>query len=165
MAQGSARSVAGRGAGATAAAPRPSPDASHQTEVRVRFGETDLMGIAHHASYVSYFEVGRVEWLRRRGITPLAWAEQGVHMAVVQLSLRYASPARFDDLLSVTTTLESADIVTVTFVYDIRRSGALVAEGSTRLACVDGRQKLQRLPPHALAALLEPPNREGGPTT
>jgi acyl-CoA thioester hydrolase len=165
MARDPARGVAGQGAGATAAATPPPPGASHQTEVRVRFGETDLMGIAHHASYVGYFEVGRVEWLRQRSITPLAWAEQGVQMAVVQLSVRYASPARFDDLLSVTTTLESVDIVTVNFVYEIRRSGALVAEGSTRLACVDGRQKLQRLPPHALEALLKSPNREGGSTT
>jgi acyl-CoA thioester hydrolase len=69
--------------------------------IRVRFGETDLMGIVHHASYVHYMEVARIEWLRRRGVAYAEWASQGVHLPVVDLSVQYRAPARFDDEIDV----------------------------------------------------------------
>ena len=59
--------------------------------LRVRFYETDLMGIVHHGSYVSYLEVARVEWLRRRGVAYATWAQRGLHLAVVDLALKAAA--------------------------------------------------------------------------
>ena len=99
--------------------------ASTRTEIRVRFCETDLMGIVHHAQYLAYFEVGRVEWLRRRGITYSSWVARDIHLPVVDVALRYRAPARFDDVLVV----------------------------ETRLACVDGSHVLSRIPPDVFSVL------------
>jgi acyl-CoA thioester hydrolase len=120
--------------------------------MRVRFGETDLMGIVHHGSYVAYLEVARVEWLRRRGVTYADWAARGLHLPVVELALRYRAPARFDDELDVETTLAELRVASVRFEYRLVRvsdgeSTELCAEGSTRLACVDDRHALRRFTP------------------
>jgi acyl-CoA thioester hydrolase len=117
--------------------------------VRVRFGETDLMGIVHHGSYVTYMEVGRVEWLRRRGVVYADWAKSGLHLAVVELTLRYLAPARFDDELDVEVLLAQVRAASVRFDYRIARpaDGVLCAEGATRLACVDDQQGLRRIGP------------------
>src|ERR1041384_3427448 len=72
--------------------------------VRVRFGETDLMGIVHHGTYISYFEVGRVEYMRRRGLDYNSWTELGIHLPVVEAYVRYRRTARFDELLCIETT-------------------------------------------------------------
>jgi acyl-CoA thioester hydrolase len=107
--------------------------------VRARFGETDLMGVVHHASYLAYMEVARIEWLRRRGITYASMAEHGVHLPVVELSLKYKAPARFDDEMDVETALTEVGAVSVRFDYRIVRAAdrTLCTEGMTRLACVD----------------------------
>jgi acyl-CoA thioester hydrolase len=117
--------------------------------VRVRFYETDLMGIVHHGSYVAYMEVARVEWLRRRGVAYAEWASRGLHLAVVELDLKYRAPARFDDQLDVEVSLGEKRAASVRFDYRIVRApdGTLCAEGSTRLACVDDRQGLRRIGP------------------
>jgi acyl-CoA thioester hydrolase len=117
--------------------------------VRVRFCETDLMGIVHHASYVAYLEVARVEWLRRRGVTYADWAARGLHLAVVELTLQYKAPARFDDELDVETRLAERRAASIRFDYRIVRASdaTLCAEASTRLACVDDRQTLRRIGP------------------
>src|SRR5262245_31880416 len=70
-------------------------------DLRVRFGETDLMGIVHHGTYISYFEVGRVEYMRRRGLDYHSWIELGIHLPVVEAYVRYRKSARFDELLCV----------------------------------------------------------------
>ena len=121
--------------------------ATSVVRMRVRFGETDLMGIAHHSSYVAYLEVARVEWLRRRGVSYATWAARGLHLAVVELDLRYRAPARFDDELAVETSLAEVRAASLRFAYRLVRvsDGALCAEGSTRLACVDDRGALRRL--------------------
>lgn len=117
--------------------------------VRVRFGETDLMGIVHHGSYVAYLEVARVEWLRRRGVTYAAWAEQGLHLPVVELALKYRAPARFDDELEVETTLGELRSASLRYDYRLVRvsDGTLCTEGSTRLACVNDDHVLRRFTP------------------
>ncbi len=115
-------------------------------DVRVRFCETDLMGIVHHASYLVYFEAGRVEWLRRRGFTYADWAARGVHLPVVEAQASYKSPSRFDDLLVVETTLTELRSVSMKFSYVIRRDTTLIAEGFTRLGCIDEKHKLMRIP-------------------
>jgi acyl-CoA thioester hydrolase len=136
-------------------APRPLDAARSVARVRVRFGETDLMGIVHHASYASYMEVGRVEWLRRRGATYASWAERGIHLPVIELSILYRAPARFDDELAVETSIADVRAASLRFAYRIARESdaMLCAEGSTRLACVDGRGAVRRLSDEMLQAL------------
>ncbi|MFO0755941.1 MAG: thioesterase family protein [Byssovorax sp.] len=102
----------------------------------VRFCETDLMGIVHHANYLTYFEAGRVDWLHRRGISYEAWVKRGIHLPVVETRLRYRKAARFDDVLTVETTRAEQTRVTVTFSYLILRGDERICEGETLLACV-----------------------------
>jgi acyl-CoA thioester hydrolase len=111
---------------------------------RVRFCETDLMGIVHHANYFQYFEMGRVDWLRKRGVTYAKWASAGTHLPVVDASARYRQPSRFDDELRLTTLLGELRSHSLRFDYRLRRTidDALIAEGSTRLACIDERHRL-----------------------
>ena len=137
--------------------------------VRVRFGETDLMGIVHHGTYISYFEVGRVEYMRRRGLDYHSWTELGIHLPVVEAYVRYRRTARFDELLCIETSLTELTRVKVRFDYRLLREpegdaapGAggldqqLVAEGHTLLACVDQHHIPRRIPPEAEAVLLGP---------
>jgi acyl-CoA thioester hydrolase len=140
--------------------PEPSQSAAARSvvRVRVRFCETDLMGIVHHGSYVTYMEVARVEWLRRRGVAYSSWAERGIHLAVVELSLRYRAPARFDDELDIEVVLGETRAASLRFDYRILRASdqLLCAEGSTRLACVDDRQGLRRIGPEISDVLSRP---------
>jgi acyl-CoA thioester hydrolase len=131
-------------------------DAASVFTLRVRFCETDLMGIVHHAQYLTYFEAGRVEWLRRRGISYTSWTAQEIHLPVVDAELRYRAPARFDELLSVETRLAELRWASVRYDYVVRRGGVVLAEGSTRLACVDAAHKLQRIPHELLGVLAGP---------
>ena len=126
------------------------------TTLRVRFCETDLMGVVHHAGYLVYFEVGRVEWLRRRGITYADWTARGVQVPVASAELRYRAPSRFDDELAVETTLTKLRSVSLDYTYRVVRQAdaTLIAEGSTRLACVDASHKLLRIPEEIREALL-----------
>ncbi len=127
--------------------------------VRTRFAETDLMGVIHHAAFLGYLEAARIEYLRRRGITYLSWAEQGVHLAVVETRIRHRRPAFFDDVISVEVRLAELGRVKARFEYKLtvlRGSVAeLVAEGATLLACVDSVQKLRRIPPEAIFTLTD----------
>jgi acyl-CoA thioester hydrolase len=115
------------------------------TELRVRFCDTDLMGIVHHANYFAYFEAGRVEWLRRRGVEYTSWASHGIHLPVVEATIRYRQPARFDDVIVVETMLSELRVASLRYEYRIERGGLLLCEGMTRLACVDERHAVKRL--------------------
>ena len=113
----------------------------------VRFCETDLMGIVHHANYLAYFEAGRVDWLRRRGVRYEEWAQRGFHLPVVESRLRYRKAARFDETLDVTTTCWETSRVTVRFGYVITRGRDRICEGETLLACVGHDLAPKRFPP------------------
>ncbi|MDB4941420.1 MAG: 4-hydroxybenzoyl-CoA thioesterase family active site protein [Labilithrix sp.] len=128
--------------------------ASTRTELRVRFCETDLMGIVHHANYLVYFEAGRVDWLRKRNLTYADWSTRGLQTPVVDARIQYRSPSRFDDVLVIETTLTLLRTVSLDYGYRITRGDTLVAEGMTRLACIDERGKLLRLPEQIRHALL-----------
>jgi acyl-CoA thioester hydrolase len=125
-----------------------------RSRLRVRFCETDLMGIVHHSNYLAYFEAGRVEWLRRRGVTYADWASRGIHLPVVEASVRYRAPARFDDVIAIETHLVELRAASVRFEYRMERIGdepELLAEGFTRLACVNERHMVQRFSGETLA--------------
>lgn len=131
----------------------PSKSATTST-LRVRFAETDLMGIVHHATYLVYFEAGRVEWLRRRGIVYAEWVSRGVQTPVAAAELQYRAPSRFDDLLVIETTLSKLRSVSLDYTYKITRDSTLIAEGFTRLACIDAQNKLLRIPEDIRTTLL-----------
>ncbi|MEM1029557.1 MAG: thioesterase family protein [Myxococcota bacterium] len=122
-------------------------DATSVHEVQVRFAETDLMGIVHHATYLLYCEAARVDWLHKRGVSYQSWVSHGIHLAVVESQLRYRAPAHFDDLLAVETRVDAMTRVTVTYRYRIRRAETLLCEAHTLLACVGNDMKLKRIPP------------------
>ena len=114
----------------------------------VRFCETDLMGIVHHANYLCYFEAGRVDWLHRRGISYEYWVKRGIHLPVVEAHVRYRKAARFDEVLEVVTTCVELSRVTVKFGYVINRAsdGVRLCEGETLLACVGPELTPKRVP-------------------
>lgn len=126
--------------------------------MRVRFAETDLMGIVHHGSYALYLEQARVEWLRRRGVAYAEWAGRGMHLAVAELHVRFRAPARFDDELEIETILAKVGAASMRFDYLVRRvgEGVLLAEGHTLLACVDDQGALRRVHQEWLEVLGRP---------
>lgn len=132
--------------------------------LRVRFCETDLMGIVHHANYLQYFEAGRVEWLKSCGVSYERWVEQGLHLPVVEAKLRYRKAAKFDDALIVETSVKELTRLTVRFSYRILRgrgdkSEELLCEGETLLACVGATLSVKRLPPEVLDVLAGRPSQ------
>lgn len=121
---------------------------STELRVRVRYAETDAMGIAHHTSFLVWFEEARSEYLRIRGGDYRELERKGVHLPVVELTCRYLAPARYGDLLIVETWLAHMDSRTLTFRYRVRmaETGEELATGSTRHVCVDGEGRVRRLP-------------------
>ena len=81
----------------------------HQFTVRVRYAETDQMGVVYHGNYAQYFEMGRVEWLRNMGVSYKWMEENGIMLPVVSLNMNYKKPARYDDLLTVKTIYKSQE--------------------------------------------------------
>ena len=132
--------------------------ARSNVRMRVRFAETDLMGIVHHGSYALYLEQARVEWLRRRGIHYAEWAGRGNHLAVAELHVRFRAPARFDDELDVETTLAQLGAASMRFEYRVTRhpDGTLLAEAHTLLACVDDKGALRRVSPEWIEVCSRP---------
>jgi acyl-CoA thioester hydrolase len=129
--------------------------------MRVRFFETDLMGIVHHAAYLTYVEAGRVEYLRARGADYRALTERGFHMPVVEAHLEYKRTSRFDDELVVETRIGALSRVTVRFDYAVMRGADLVVRGHTLLACVDETHRPRRIPEDVAAMLLSPERGAG----
>jgi acyl-CoA thioester hydrolase len=124
--------------------------------IRVRFGETDLMGIAHHASYLLYVEEARVEYLSRRGVTYAEWIKRGMHFAVIDARVRYRAASLFHDELVVETWIGESSRIGIRFDYRIFRGETLVAEATTTLVCVDDQRTPRRIPPEVLEIVLGP---------
>ncbi len=119
----------------------------HQTAVRVRYGETDQMGVVYHAHYLQYFETGRTELLRAAGLSYRDLERRGVFLVVTEAFCRCRFPARYDDVLRVETRVGEVRRASVRFEYAVRaEDGRLVAEGHTELASVDSAKKPVRLP-------------------
>ena len=121
--------------------------------VRVRFAETDAMGVVHHGSYPLYLELARVEWLRRRGVSYREWSGSDLHLPVVELNLRYRSPSFFDDELLIAVSIAEVRTASLRFEYQVLRDATVIAEASTLLACVSSDRKLMRLSPEILGVL------------
>jgi acyl-CoA thioester hydrolase len=119
---------------------------SGEITIRVRYAETDRMGLLHHANYLIYFEQGRTELLRSLGLAYKDLEDQGYLLVLTRAEVRYRSPARYDDLLVLRTTVVRTTAVRIDHRYELFREGTLVAEGSTTLACVDRDGRVQALP-------------------
>lgn len=117
-------------------------------ELRVRFAETDQMGVAHHAAYVVWLEAARVEWLRDLGLSYRALEDAGVSLAVTGLEVRYRAAVRFDDLLRIEVRLLEARSRRVRFAYRVLRpdDGVACAEARTSHVPTDARGAATRLP-------------------
>jgi len=140
-----------------------------ETTIRVRYAETDTMGVVYYGNYLTYFEVGRVEFLRQNGV-PMSEVDDKVRMPVVEATVRYVKPARLDDLLRVRCWIGERRRASFVFGYEIRRAetGDLVATGETRHACWHPEtQKMIAIPPWlgALLVVTASPDAEGGPAS
>jgi acyl-CoA thioester hydrolase len=118
-----------------------------ETLIRVRYAETDRMGLLHHANYLVYFEQARTDLLRQVGGNYKDLEDRGYYLVVSKIEIKYKSPAYYDDELRIVTTVTRTTPVRLEHRYEVfRPDGTLVAEGSSTLACVDGDGKIQAMP-------------------
>ncbi len=114
--------------------------------IRVRYAETDRMGLLHHANYLVYFEQARTELLRSLGHTYKNLEDGGHLLVLTKFEVRYRSPARYDDLLTIRTTVQRTTAVRIDHRYEVFCENRLVAEATSTLACVDRDGRPQALP-------------------
>jgi acyl-CoA thioester hydrolase len=120
---------------------------SGEVIIRVRYAETDRMGLLHHANYLVYFEQARTELLRGQGLSYKDLEDQGFLLVLTKVEVRYRQPARYDDLLTIRTTVTRTTPVRIEHKYEVFRDGQLLAEGATTLACIGRDGKIQAMPP------------------
>lgn len=121
--------------------------------IRVRYGESDQMGIAHHAAYITWFEECRIELLRSLGASYRDMEERGVLMPVIDLSVRYRKSLRFDDLATCETTAEAKGPSRVLFRTVVKNGELICAEAEVTVASVDRSGRPVRIPADVLARL------------
>ena len=119
---------------------------SHEVAIRVRYAETDRMGLLHHSNYFVFFEMGRTELLRERGLSYREIEDSGHLLVIVDIGCKFKRPAYYDDLLTLRTTVTRVTHVKIVHGYQVLRDGVLLAEGHSTLACVDRDGKPQALP-------------------
>ncbi len=131
---------------------------AYETSLRVRYADTDQMGVVYHSNYIIWFEVGRVEMLRQLGFTYREMEKRdGICLAVADVRCRFKAPALYDDLICVRTRLLNVRESLVHFGYEIVRQedGALLAEGETVHLVLDREFKRMRLPEKYLVPFLQ----------
>lgn len=129
---------------------------SFPTKVRVRYGETDQMGYCYYGNYAQYFEVGRVEALRAIGMSYKALEDEGIMLPVSEFSVKYVSPAKYDDELTISTAITETIGARIFFTYDIHNSeGKLVCQATTTLVFVDKSNMRPIQPPASFLQLLD----------
>jgi acyl-CoA thioester hydrolase len=127
-----------------------------ETEVKVRFAETDAQGIAHHAAYLVWFEATRIEYLRRFRGGYLGLREEGIDALTLEANARYLAAAHFDDELVIRARCSDVRGARFRFDYRVERDGRAVAEGWTTHACVSvGDHRPTRVPPWLAEAIRE----------
>jgi len=128
----------------------------HFTKIRVRYSETDQMRVVYHGNYAQYFEIGRVEWLRNKGISYRWMEENGIMLPVVSLTMNYKKPARYDELLNLKTILKNRTAVKIEFDYELyNESGELLTTGNSILVFVDMKTGKPMVPPQYISDILE----------
>ncbi|RFN60102.1 acyl-CoA thioesterase [Marixanthomonas ophiurae] len=125
------------------------------TKIRVRYGETDQMGVVYYGNYAQYLEQGRTEWLRELGFSYKWMEEHDIQLPVVNLNVDYKRPARYDDLLTITTVLKKTPTVKIEFQYEIHNeANELLVTATTTLVFIDTQtNKLRKAPDYLLKRL------------
>ena len=128
---------------------------SHSTNVKVRYAETDQMGVVYHGNYAQYLEIARIAWLQALGISYKKMEEEGVMLPVYELKLKFLKSARFDDELRIETFLKEKPGVRIAFSYQIfNQNKELLTEAETTLIFIDiARNKPIKCPPDLLRKL------------
>ena len=129
---------------------------SHSTSFRIRYGETDQMGVVYHGNYAHFFEIGRIDWLRAYGISYKNMEENNVMLPVVNLQCNFKKSAEFDDEITVKTSLKKIPTVKIEFEYEIfNQKNELLSTGQTMLAFIDKKSKKPiRCPEYILKKLI-----------
>lgn len=124
--------------------------AEGEVRLRVRYAETDQMGVVYHANYLVWCEIGRTELMRQLGFAYAEVEAAGIRLAVAEASLRYGQAARYDDPILVRTRVSAAQSRTITFAYEVFREGGaepvLLATATTKLIAIDENATPRRLP-------------------
>lgn len=130
---------------------------THELQVRVRYSETDQMGVVYHGNYLPYFEIGRVEWLRDKGISYKELELRGIALPIASVTLNYKKPARYDDLLTIRTMFKSQEGVKLEFECEILNGkGDLLTTALFLLIFVSVETGRPVPPPDYIAEMLEP---------
>ena len=126
-----------------------------ETTVRVRYAETDAMGIVYHTNYIVWFEVGRGEYMRQRGGTYRKWENDGFYLPVTEVDARFIGAARYDDVVVIRTSVAEVRSRSVTLFYEIvmEKTGQVLVTGQTKHLCTDLEGRIRRLPPDLILAL------------
>jgi len=130
---------------------------STKIQFRVRYSETDQMGIVYHGNYAQYLEMGRIEWLRELGVSYKKMEETGIMLPVISLNTNYFKPAKYDDLLTLKTTLSKTPSVKIKFDYEIHNEkNELLTTASVTLAFMNSQtRKPTRAPEYLLKQISE----------
>ncbi len=108
------------------------------TNIRVRYGETDQMGVVYHGNYASYFEIARTEWLRNLGVTYKELENKGIMLPVISLFFNFIKSAKYDDVLTITVILKKKPLVKIEFDYEIyNQKKEKISVGNSVLAFMD----------------------------
>jgi len=118
----------------------------HEIQIRVRYEETDKMGVVYHGNYFTYFEVGRTEMLRSRDISYREMEEKGTFVVVVKAECSYRRPAKYDDLLTLKTRVKRVTRVKIEHEHELYRDDELLAIGHITLAVLNKTGAIQRVP-------------------
>jgi acyl-CoA thioester hydrolase len=120
----------------------------HETRFRVRYAETDQMGVVYHANYLVWMEIGRVELVRSRGFNYKDFEQEGLYLAVMEATCRYIYPARYDQEIVIRTAIAKSSTRVIEFAYEIRSADPdrLLAQGSTRHIWLNREFRPARLP-------------------
>ncbi len=118
----------------------------HTQEIRVRYNETDAMGLLHHANYLCYFEIGRTELFRAQGGSYRRMEELGLYFVVAKIEVRYRRPARYDDQLTLKTEIYRVTPAKLEHHYCLMRENEVLTEADSVIACVNHAGEVQRIP-------------------
>ena len=126
-----------------------------ETTVRVRYAETDAMGIVYHTNYIVWFEVGRDEYMRQRGGAYQKWENDGFYLPVTEVDARFIAAARYDDVVVIRTSVAEVRSRSATLFYEIvmEETGQVLVTGRTKHLCTDLEGRIRRLPPDLILAL------------
>ncbi len=133
-----------------------------ETQIRVRYAETDQMGVVYYGNYATYFEVARVEALREMGVSYKSMEEDGIMLPVLEQYMKYIRPAKYDDILTIKTYLKELPSARIRFEYEVfNEEGTLLTIANTALVFVDATTMKPCQAPRKLITLLEPKFKNG----